>query len=726
MTESPRYGRGGTEASPRLRARRAPGSAGLAGWRRARPSMEPEPMSSATLPAGGRPRRTRTTLRPLLPPPRFQPPEIGASVTAFLASSAVPKSCAPESTDQAFKAHAALLRKVTLDSFDLNRYLFVYKPLAKVNAVLTMYLLNVVDIEARGTPMSPVLRSAAMYVSANAHRSVYAMVMSSELKSAFKPRPAAENIIPDVVLRGETLTEHEMAALDFVQELSSENAQVSEDTRRRVIDGSAESDGQLERLVAGVAAFTSFLSRLTGVVDFELTYEAVQYATANLQGLPWKPSGGHFLIESLEDELDDAVGVDCVGSAARQRLTKGRRSARNVRDRSGTGRDRRSKGSSNMRRMSHFLTNSITAPRMMADATRATESWMRTALLPLQGQIFEMNDAIAGYWGFEPFYLSTAAVAGEPMRRAFVLGARELLFQEKDVSKRTKFIICYVLSSGMERLRREKELSEQKGEQDVTSANRLSTTTAPSAAPERSSTGSRDYDALSVMSAHAAFLACRYGATPAELNAAIDLPRVQAAMSRYMKEKDENSTLYPVGFPLTKRDCAAILLGHAMISYPPRVDAEILSTFEAAFGSPLKQTVRGGRLCHRAFLEIVGAAAMWGALERFAVASLAFDIDLTSNIVFGAGRAEPVIMEFAQSAMGTEIGLSLYTEEVQEVKARRESKVARMSSLRSGASGKSKRAYRKRSSSALTTGPARVVRMLSNIGPNGSNHSSMS
>ncbi len=642
------------------------------------------------------------------------PPDPAASVTNFLSSSALGKNDLPENADSTFKPHISLLRRTTLHNFDLNRYLFVYKPLAKIHSILGVQLLNVVDTDSRHSVMSPLLRSVAMYVAANAHRSVFGMVMACEMKAAFKSRPAAEDIMPDVVLSGEGLSEQEIAGVDFVQDVSSDFARVSEDTKRRVIDGSTESDGQLERLLAGVAAYAAFISRLSAVIDFELTYETVQFATQNLQSLPWRPSGGHFLIESLENDVDDPFSLDSVSGSARQRLVKVRRSAR-VHHRGGSGRqDRRSSLGHNTHRISNFFTSSITAPRMNAEVTRAAEHWMRAALIPPPGQIFEINDLVMKMFGFEPFYFSTTVMVCENMRRAFVLAAKEMLFQEKEVSKRTKLIVCYVLAKGSEKARADANAKQTKTEHGAARArvrSMLSAGTGNGAASE--------YDALSLMSAHAAFLACKHGATPAELVAAADIAVVRAAVER-AAARDTEGAVTPdgeEGVLLSKRDVAAAALAHAMAGRPARIDASLLRTFEDAFGSPLKRSARGGRICHRALLEVVGAGCMWAAMEKFACAALSFDIDMTSNMMFANGRAEPTITDFATSPVGKDVGLSLLTEEVTETKTRRESKLGRMSSLMSnGFSSANRSPYKKRTSSSPSTKPARVARMLSAIG----------
>ena len=645
------------------------------------------------------------------------PPDPLASVTNFLSTSALKRNELPENQDSTFKAHISLLRKTTLHNFDLNRYLFVYKPLAKVNCILGVQLLNVIELENRNFTISPMLRSAAMYVACNAQRSVFGMILSGELKNAFKLRPATENIIPEIVLSGDGLNEQEIASIDFVQEISSDFSHICEDTKRRVIDGSVESNGQLERILAGLAAYAAFLSKLSSIIDFEITYESIQYATNNLQGLPWKPSGGHFLIENLQNDVDDPFSLDSVSGSARQRLMKVRRSARvnNNRNIGGSGKyDRRSSLGHNTNRLSNFFTNSITAPRLLSEVSKASENWMKSALLPPPGQIFEINDLLMKMFGFEPFYFSTTIMVCENMRRSFILSAKEMLFQEKEVSKRTKLLVCYVLAKGAEKAR-EAAMSKQTKSENCHGRARIR-----SMLSAGNYTGN-DYDGLALMSAHAAFLACKNGATPAELIAASDISVITAAVER-ATARDTEGAVTPdgeEGVLLSKRDVAAAALAHAMAAKPARIDASLLRTFEDAFGSPLKRNARGGRICHRALLEVVGAACMWAALEKFACAALSFDIDMTSNMMFANGRAEPTITDFANSPVGKDIGLSLLTEEISDPKARRESKLGRMSSLMRGGglSSPSRSPYKKRTSSSPTT-PARVARMLS--GPNGS------
>lgn len=609
----------------------------------------------------------------------------------FLASSALPRGA--DASDAAFRGHAALLRRTTVHPFDLNRLLFMYKPLAKAHAILAVELLRVSD-QDKATSLPLALRSAVAYVTGNALQSVYVMVLSAELKSVFRPRPPAEGFLPDVVLAGDALSSQEAAALDFAQELCGPAAHVSEDVRRRVLDGAAEADGQLERLVGGVAAYTTFLAALADALDLDVPIEAVHFATHNLGGLPWRPRGGHFRMdESIPP--GDPFALDPSGNA-RQRLTRGRRSARVNRDR-GDG-SRTPRAPSGMRRVSTFLSNSIQAPRVLADATRTCDSWMRAALLPPPGAIFEMNDLLARCWGFEPFFLATSATAGEPMRRAFVLAAKDLLFAEKETSRRTKFVACYVLAVGLEERRAAAAAAAKDAQDTGMSSGRMHWRALKPV----------DYDALAILAAHAAFLACKYGASPAELRAARDAEAVRHAAAAFDSGTPEAS------FPLSRRDCAAALVAHDMAARPGPVSESTIARFEGAFGSPLKQAVRGGRICHRAYLEVVGACALWAGLTRYAAAALAFDIDMTSNLMFGAGRAEPVVVDFAASDVGKDIGLSLHTDEVEAARARRDSKVGRMSSMMS-ASG---RPARKRSTSALANGTGRVVRMLSNIGPN--------
>lgn len=652
--------------------------------------------------------KKRRPIRTLTPAPR--PALLDkdcASVTEFLRPAAVPVGCAPESVDTAFKAHTTLLKKLTLDSFDLNRYLFAHKPLAKVNAVLATTLLAVVEIDHKSFPMSPSLRSAVMYVAANAHRSVYVMTFAAQAKSIMRSRPPAEGSMPAMVLEGEGLSDIEVAALDFAQEVSSANAVVIENTRRRVIDTDASNDGRLERLVTGVAAYASFLACLTSTIDIELTHASITYATNNLHCLPWKSSSAAVNVGFFGDEMADfgpsqsPSGFGSKYRPKRERLSLNKNYDRHNRDKSVKGGRARS-----IRRVSQFFASSLMGPKTVTDVNRITESWMKIAGVPPPGQLFDINDEICSLYGFHPFYFSTAAMEGEAMRRAFLLGAKELLFSEKEVTKRLKFIVCYVLSSVKERQRiLDSDHSRSFEKPGVHNGHSIT-----------SVYSHRTYDSLSIMSAHAAFLGCKYGATPAELVAASDVSRVRSAMERYAQDQNLNWSSHSIGFPLTKRDCAAILIAHALLQEAPCILERDLQAFENAFGGPVKGSEYSNRPSRRALMEIIGAASMWSAFERYATGTLAFDIDCTSNMVFGSGRAEPIISEFCKGNEGRKIGLSLGSSEGRDVmRVRSDSKASRTSSLRPSMKS-SKSIYRKRTSSALNSS-TRVGRMFSGPSP---------
>lgn len=637
--------------------------------------------------------KKRRPIRALTPAPR--PALLDkdcASITEFLRPAAVPVGCAPESVDAAFKAHTSLLRKMTLDSFDLNRYLFVYKPLARVNSVLAATLLAAVDVDHKSFPMSPALRSAVMYVVGNAHRSVYVMTYSAQLKSIMRSRPPAEGIMPPMVLEGRGLSDLEVSALDFAQELSSTDAAVADTTRRRMQDPAGNVDGRLERLVSGCASYGAFLACLTSTIDIELTHASITFANNNLHCLPWKCSGAPVNVGFFEDEMGDFAarhappGFGSKHRPKRERLSLNKNYDRHNRDRSVRGGRGRS-----IRRVSQFFAASLMGPKTVTDVNRVTETWMKAAGVPPPGQLFDINDEICALYGFHPYYFSTAAMEGEAMRRAFLFGAKELLFSEKEVTKRLKFIVCYVLSSGKEGQRvLESENSRSFDKQGVHNGH-----------SKTSVYSHRTYDALSIMSAHAAFLACKYGATPAELVAASDICRVRTAMERYEQAPNLNWASHSIGFPLTKRDCAAVIIAHSLLQESPRILERDLVVFQNAFTGLLKGSEHGARPSRRGLMEIIGAASMWASFERYATGTLAFDIDCTSNMVFGAGRAEPIIMEFCKRGDGRKIGLSLASCESRDVvRVRSDSKASRTSSLRPTMKG-SKSIYRKRTSSAL-------------------------
>lgn len=634
--------------------------------------------------------------RPLFPPPPFRTPDPRASLSVFLAPSALPKDCRPESTDITFKAHLSLLRRLTLDPFEAhNRYFFVHKPLARVNAVLATALFNIpaVDNHAAGA-MSPDLRAAVMYIACNSQRSVYGMAFAGQMKSLYKSGPAADGLLGDLIINGGGgLSLREIAALDFAQELAASPPAITEATRRRLIDDLDIEDQHLERQVAGVVSYSTFMSRAFGALDVELSYDAVKYASTNLShGLLWNSAGRHFSPDSIDDFTEPE---------------------RNSRRESGRIRGGVSK------RIPNFISSSVTLPRLLSEANRTQDSWMRAAWIPKAGKLLEMNDCIKASFGFHPFYLSVSAVLGEPMRRALLFGAKELLFLEGEISRRLKFIVCYVSSVCLGRSRqqsstknaisfagrgkpprptprsttsvdvpvtasREQVLEPHGSDQSqldvsnspkVPSVEDVDAASAPVPAPvpvpvpvpvpiatSTSAETQIGYDPIAIITAHAAFLACRYGATAAELSAAVDEKKVQEAMQRYAAQSDDDADMvaYPLGFPLTKKDCAVVLLAHAMAKSPPEITTEHIQYIESAFGrSPFAQRARGGRTCHRATLEVVGATSMWALLERYCAAAVTYDIDFSANLYFSGGAAEPVITHFACSPTGREIGLAL-------------------------------------------------------------------
>lgn len=631
-----------------------------------------------------------------------------ASVTEFLRPALIPVGYSPDSIDPSFKSHSHLLRKLTLDDFDLNRYLFAYKPLARVNAVLTTALLAVTDVDHRTCPMTPALRSAVMYVAGNAYRSLYVMTFSAQLKSTARSRPATEGVLPGMVLEGVGLSDVEVSALDFAQELSSSQAVVTEMTRRKVQHLTADPDGKLERLVTATASYAAFLSSLTNSIDIELTHASIQYATDNLYGLPWKCSGSPVNVDFVNDDIGDfgpgngASGLGSKYRPKRERLSLTRTYDRHSRDRTGgRGRPR------GLRLVSQFFASTLMGVKSSTDVVRVTEMWMKESDIPGGDQLFDMNDEIHSLFGFHPFYFSTAAMDCESTRRAFLYGVKELLFSEVEIPRRLKFIICYVLSSGKERRRiMEAEMSRSFEKQGVHSGHSINSVYAH-----------RTYDSLSIMSAQAAFLACKYGAKPAELVAASDVSRVRSAMERYSPDGNTNLTNHSIGFPLSVKDCAAVLIAHSLVRETPYISNEDLTAFGKCFsypgnleGEPVSESSR------IALMEIIGAASMWHALERYATGTLGFDIDCTSNMVFGLSRAEPTISEFCRGPEGKKIGLSLGCNELRNVtRATSDSCASRTSSMRPSVQS-TKRTYKKRTSSALGSNP-RVGRLFSGTGP---------
>jgi alkylhydroperoxidase family enzyme len=656
-------------------------------------------------------------------------------MSSFLSSSALPADCRPESVDVTFKAHLSLLRRLTTDPFEShNRYMFIHKPLARANAVLAASMLTIPDGDSSsssGSPMSAELRSAVMYVACNSFRSVYGMAYAGQMKSVYKSGAPPDGQLSSLVINGLGLSPEEDAALDFAQKLSSLPPAMMDASCHRLLsdagptpDSSQDSAHLLERQVTGVVAYAAFMCRAHGALDVELSYEAVKYAATNLShGLQWNSAGRHFNFDTIEDITDEA-GVT----------------------REGTGSHR---GRPHARRLPNLISSSVTVPRLLTEANRAQDSWLRAAWIPKAGKLLEINDCIKSSFGFFPFYLSVSAVLGETQRRALLYGARELLFLEGEVSRRLKFIISYVTSlyldnplrpssGAMERpngeadsevtfgassrplprstytvdtpdigigfvqrrnLKRRGSLSTivetsedfgvdefrgvgmgsgskrgiaLEGPSDVESSSMATFVNAGGIGFKESTVQENDataaakrrnsYNGVDIIKAHAAFLACRYGATAAELVAAADEKKVIEAMERYLSQADDDNDLvaFPVGFPLTKKDCAAVLLAHSLAKTPPDIPAERLQFMESAFGKPAHgPRARGGRSCHRATLEVLGASSMWGLLERYCVGAVTFDVDYSANLYFAGGPAEPTITEFVRGAVGREIGLIL-------------------------------------------------------------------
>lgn len=649
-------------------------------------------------------------LRRLVPPTRsvFMD-KTSASVTNFLRPALVPVGYSPESVDPSFKPHRHLLRKITLDDFDLNRYLFAYKPLARVNAVLAATFLNISACDQKSCAMSAALRSAIMYIVGNSHRSLYVMTYAAQLKCSARSQPAAEGVLPAMVLEGKGLSDVEVAALDYVQELSSMAAAVSDTTREKIIQEGELNDGKLERVVTGTSAYGAFLSCLTSTIDIELTHSSIQYATLHLEPLPWKASGSPVNVDFVNDDITDfgsgnGKPVSSKYKPKRERLSLTRNYDRHARAKQGSR--MRPRG---IRFVSNFFSSAL-GSKVSTDVGKTTESWMKAAGVPGSGNLFDMNDDIFTLYGFHPFYFSTAAMENEITRRALLFGVKELLFKETDVPLRLKFIICYVLSSGKERRRIvDPENSRSFEKRGIHNGHSINSVYAE-----------RKYDALSIMSAHAAFLACKYGARPAELVAATDASRVRSAIERYVAQGDKPAfSTHGLNFPLSQKDCAAVLIAHSLVKESARISENDLSTFANSFN--MRHNRDGELKGQSALMEIIGAGSMWSCLERYAVGTLGFDIDCTSNMVFGMGRAESTISNFCLTNDGKRIGLSLGANENRD-KARSgsdDNTPRGTAKQANNNAGNLKKGSKKRTSSALSSS-SRVGRLFGSSGSNGS------
>lgn len=669
-------------------------------------------------------RRRRT----LCSPPSFRGPSDRASLASVLSSSALPENCRPEYVDASFKAHLSLLRRLTHDSFENhNRYMFIYKPLARANAVLAASMLMIPDADtpsSSGSPMSAELRSAVLYIACNSMKSVYGMAYAGQMTSAYKGGPPVDGQLNNMVVNGFGLLPEEEAALDFAQHLSSLSPKMLDATCRSLHStddpsiGAHPATNLLERQVAGVVAYAAFLCRAHGALDVELSYDAVKYAATNLShSLQWSPAGRHFDFAAVEDIAD-------VNGPARAGFEK--------------------KGAKLLsRRVPRLISSSVTVSRILAETNRAQDTWLAEVSMPKAGKLLEFQDCITASFGFTPFYLSVSAVLGETQRRALLYGARQLLFRDEgELSPRLKFLVSFVVSTAAERAlqsnrsgsnmygqnepdntsnissrplpsracsvdqvartiptttRRRVSVSSVYDSADGSISNGINDGSVPSSSSASTSTAQRaadcrpvgppsrgnmlrirskpkveeekadldptqhGYDALEIMKAHAAFLATKHGATAAELVAAVDEESVLAAMERYLSQPyyDDDLVAFPVGFPLTKKDCATVLLAHSLSKSPPDVSVERLQFFQSAYGKRGKGNDGGGRSYHRAILEVVGAASMWGMLERYCAGAVSFDVDYSANLYFAGGHAEPTITKFVRSPIGREIGLQL-------------------------------------------------------------------
>lgn len=667
--------------------------------------------------------RQSRTLQPL---PAFRKPDPRSSVKAFLLPSALPAGCRPESVDVAFKSPLALLRRLTLDAFEAqHRYMFIFKPLAKVNIVLSNALLDVPGgdlASSTESPMTPELRAAIMYVACNSFRSVYGMAYAGQMKSVYKANPPGLQVMGKMIIAGLGFSEEENNALDFAQQLSLLPASELGGACRASLTRAGNSPADmkrdraalLERQVAGVVSYAAFMCRAYGALDVDLSYDAVKYAAStSSNGLHWNSAGRHFNFDA-GDEMEGHVGT-----SNKEKPSPAKR-----------------EGRAHKRRLPNLISSSVTVPRLLADVVRVRETWLQTALVPKGGALLEMNDCIASWFGFTPFYLSVSVVLGEEQRRALLFGCKELLFSEGELSRRLKFIVCYVSSlhiggggnrksdpvPGMQRrsseiggkdgkgglngsfmMRRrsarptsvlstiDEEMETVEEEEELTIAipkfddrpaekdenlsrpRENSTARGSSGQFERRGSTPRQgakctasdgdvYDGAGIIQAHAAFLACKYGATAAELTAVADEKSVVEAMERYLAQAEDDTDLvaFPVGFPLTKKDCAAVLLAYSLAKSPPDISAARLQFIESSFGkSPFAHRARGGRNCHQAALEIIGATSMWGLLERYCAGAVTFDVDYSANLYFGEGEGcEPEIASFCRSPAGKKIGLA--------------------------------------------------------------------
>lgn len=568
---------------------------------RATPSSTTPTPSTSSVRESGQDLAQRALRRGFSPPPKYHSVDPHASIALVLQPSALPRGCKPESVDLGFKAHMALIGRMTVGGFDkVMRYLFLYKPLARAYAVLIPILMGVPSIDGGRGALNCDMRSMVFYTAANELGSVYGMAYAARSKSVFsKGKAANDKHITEKITYGKDMTEKDEIAIAFARQICSSPPQVTESSRDDLLKWSLISRGRAEREIAGVSCIASFMAKMFGVLDIEMDYMSFKYCTTHLGKLGWH-AGAHLKIASIEEDMfEEANNI-----GAPKNHTK---------------------------RLSRFFSSTLTAAKNVKEVKRESEEWMKKAKMPPRGKDSEpaMQEIIEMLFGFQPFYLCKQAHVSEDSRRAFIYAAKELLFHENELSRSLKFMVCYVIARC-----EEKKIDRTDGRAD------------PPVVPLP--------QGVDIVTAHAAYLAHRYGAGRDALEKCIDRNFLRRSMKRYIA--DEKLNRPPHSCVLTKKECAALLCAHSLSTSPPDIRKEEVEFMIAGFGNPAKRRQRGGRACHQAILETIGAASFWALVQRYSAATQAFDMKGDRNAFYNI--CEDPARDFAEGPIGRHIGMN--------------------------------------------------------------------
>ena len=556
--------------------------------------------------------------------PKYTPVDPQASIAMVLQPSALPRGCKPESVDLGFKAHMALISRMTIGGFDkVMRYLFLYKPLAKAYAVLVPVLMGVPTIDSGRGALSSESRNLVFYAAANQLGSVYGMAYAARSKSVFSNGKSSTDKHTDKITFERELTDKDELSIKFAREICATPTKVTEEAREKISRWSLLSRGRAEKEIAGVSGTCAFFAKMYGALDIEMDYVSFKYCTTHLGQLGWN-AGSHLKISSIEEDMFEESNN--IAQSAKPQT----------------------------KRISRFFHSSLSAAKNVREVKRESEEWMKKANMPPRGKDSEpaMREIIEMLFGFQPFYLSKQAHVNEDSRRAFIFAAKELLFYENELTRSLKFMVCYVVTR-CEQRRTDNETSEGSGSEE--NQNRPRT---PSGAEE----------GVDIVAAHAAYLAHRYGAGRDALEVCTNREYLRRSMKKYLADEKRGRSTHSC--PLTKKECAALLMAHSLAMSPPELTKEEVEYMIAGFGNPSKRRQRGGRSCHQAILEVIGAVSYWALIQRYSAATQAFDMKGDRSGFYGI--SDDPAREFVEGPIGRQLKIRY----IKDITARDEGRFA--------------------------------------------------